>query len=53
MCCSLEKGIVELRELEIAVHSTTQMSSQQVVDGKLLLEPKLQILIMYQINLTT
>jgi hypothetical protein len=26
---SLEKGIVELRELEIAVHSTTQMSSQQ------------------------
>jgi hypothetical protein len=31
MCCSLEKGIVELRELEIAIHSTTQMSSQQVV----------------------
>ena len=29
MCCSLEKGIEELRELEIAVHSTTQMSSQQ------------------------
>lgn len=23
------KGIVELRELEIAVHSTTQMSSKQ------------------------
>lgn len=28
MCCSLEKGIEELRELEIAIHSTTQMSSQ-------------------------
>lgn len=28
MYCSLEKGIVELRELEIAVHSTIQMSSQ-------------------------
>ena len=26
---SLEKGIEELRELEIAIHSTTQMSSQQ------------------------
>ena len=32
MCCSLEKGIEELRELEIAIHSTTQMSSQQVVN---------------------
>ena len=29
MCCSLEKGIEELRELEIAIHSTTQMSSRQ------------------------
>jgi len=34
MCCSLEKGIEELRELEIAIHSTTQMSSQQVVNSK-------------------
>jgi len=28
MCCSLWKGIVELRELEITIHSTTQMSSK-------------------------
>jgi len=27
MWCSLEKGIEELRELEIAVHSTTQRLS--------------------------
>jgi len=29
MYCSLEKGIEELRELEIAIHSTIQMIYQQ------------------------